>query len=88
MIKIDTGTDELLCSIADRVALISLNKPHKKNALGDILTPALRQTLRLHELDKITVAALPGAAAGAGLSIALACDLRVAFIQCVRDNGV
>ena len=134
MIKIDTGTDELLCSIADRVALITLNKPHKKNALGDILTPALRQTLltveadervgcvmitgagdafcsggdvggmgggdskprtrnesvsdlshkeetltlRLHELDKITLAALPGAAAGAGLSIALACDLRVA----------
>jgi enoyl-CoA hydratase/carnithine racemase len=134
MITIDTGTDELLCHIDDRVAVITLNKPHKKNALGDILTPALRNTLllveqddrvgcvmitgsgdafcsggdvsgmgaspgqprstqeriaeltlkqetltlRLYELDKITVAALPGAAAGAGLSIALACDLRVA----------
>ncbi len=134
MINIDTGTDELLCHIERRVGVITLNKPQKKNALGDILTPALRSTLvameqdervgcvmitgagdafcsggdvggmgggssaprskqdrieelvhkqvtltlRLHELDKLTIAALPGAAAGAGLSIALACDLRVA----------
>jgi len=139
MIEIDTGTEELLCTIEDRVASVTLNKPHKKNALGDILTPALRQTLaelendervgavmitgagdafcaggdvsgmgsgvkkdsteptpadrerieiliekqktltkRIHALNKITVAALPGAAAGAGLSIALACDLRIA----------
>ncbi len=134
MINIDTGTDELLCRIEDRVGVITLNKPDKKNALGDILTPALRRTLvtmeeddrvgcvmitgsgdafcsggdvsgmggggsipvskqdriaelthkqatltlRLHELSKVTIAALPGAAAGAGLSIALACDLRIA----------
>jgi enoyl-CoA hydratase/carnithine racemase len=136
MEKLDTGTDELLCEINERVAMVTLNKPHKKNALGDILTPALRailpelerrddvgcvmltgagnafcsggdvsgmgggngdgprpslqdridslthkqQTLTgcLYHLKKPTVAALPGAAAGAGLSIALACDLRVA----------
>ena len=132
--KIDTGTDELLCDINDRVALVTLNKPHKKNALGDILTPALRAVLpelearddvgcvmitgagnafcaggdvtemggsapaprpveeriaelvkkqkeltgRIYHLRKPTIAALPGAAAGAGLSIALSCDIRVA----------
>jgi 2-(1,2-epoxy-1,2-dihydrophenyl)acetyl-CoA isomerase len=32
----------------------------------------------LHEMPKPTIAALPGPAAGAGLSIALACDLRIA----------
>ena len=35
-------------------------------------------SLRLYEMSKPTLAALPGAAAGAGLSLALACDLRIA----------
>ena len=43
MIEIDTGTDELLCHIDQRVGIITLNNPTKKNALGDILTPALRR---------------------------------------------
>jgi 2-(1,2-epoxy-1,2-dihydrophenyl)acetyl-CoA isomerase len=32
----------------------------------------------LHEMPKPTLAVIPGAAAGAGLSVALACDLRIA----------
>ena len=33
----------------------------------------------LHEMPKPTLAVIPGAAAGAGLSLALACDLRIAL---------
>ena len=52
MIDIDTGTDEFLCRIEHRVGVITLNKPQKKNALGDILTPAFRQTLLVLEDDE------------------------------------
>jgi len=44
---IDTGTDELLCVIRDRVAIITLNRPAVRNALSDNLTPALRNMIKL-----------------------------------------
>ena len=142
MPAVDAGTDQLLADLSDGVATITFNRPHKRNALSDQLTPALREmllrfdedpavrvvvltgagtafcaggdvsgmgsgarsgraaptaprrsfqdgvrelqrkqetlTLRLFELSKPTIAALPGPAAGAGLSIALACDIRLA----------
>src|ERR1700760_2011869 len=45
-IKVDTGTDELLCVIRDRVAIITLNRPEVRNAMSDTLTPALRTMIR------------------------------------------
>ena len=35
-------------------------------------------SLKIHEMPNPTIAVLPGAAAGAGMSIALACDIRIA----------
>jgi 2-(1,2-epoxy-1,2-dihydrophenyl)acetyl-CoA isomerase len=133
---IDTGTTDLLAHVDDGVAVITMNRPERRNALSAAMLAALADTLaacetntevgavvltgagvafcaggdvkgmaeahdgpeaepidagihrqrlsqratagRLYEMPKPTIAALPGAAAGAGLSLALSCDLRIA----------
>jgi len=144
--SIDTGTNELLCEVQDRVAIITLNRPEARNALSDHLTPALRTMIRVCGEDpsigallitgagtafcsggdvkgmgantnpakaamssdervadlqerqrlltgalvavrKPTIAALPGAAAGAGLAIAMACDIRIAAESAFLTTG-
>ena len=50
-ITIDTGTDQLLCEIKDRVAIITLNRPEVRNALGDEITPALRRMIQERSED-------------------------------------
>lgn len=142
--QIDTGTDQLLCEVVERVAIITLNRPEARNALSDALTTAFRQQIAergrdgsvgallitgagtafcsggdvkgmggrrgsdgqtaderfqamrarhheiagaLHALRKPTIAVLPGAAAGAGLAIALACDVRIAARSAFVSTG-
>ena len=127
-------TNDLLESVKDGVAVLTLNRPDRLNALSGAMLDALLEALPrlagdaavgavvitgagrgfcaggdvkamaegrefaesgmeekthglrskmevsrfLHEMPKPTIAMVRGAAAGAGLSIALACDLRVA----------
>jgi enoyl-CoA hydratase/carnithine racemase len=142
---LETGTEELIATIEDGVAVLTLNRPNSRNALSDTLSPALRRifaalpgmpearcvvvtgagtafcaggdikgmggaartdaprtpeeavadlterqrtlTGALYALPQPTVAALPGPAAGAGLSIALACDLRIAAESAFITTG-
>ena len=145
MTDFDTGTDQLLATLDDRVATLTLNRPEARNALSPDLSAGLRnaiawaagsaevgavlltgagsafcsggdvkamgsrnqsgsepgleaqfQELRarhhgvagaLTAMRKPTIAALPGPAAGAGMAIALACDLRIAASSAFLTTG-
>ena len=61
VVSIDTGTDTLLCTIEQRVATITLNRPEARNALSDELTPALRtQLAAMGDDDRVGAIVLTG----------------------------
>ena len=144
--KIDTGTNDLLAHVDRGVAVITMNRPERRNALSQEMLSALGTVLalcetdsdvgavvltgagggfcaggdvkgmaennagrgprldldsrihaqrlsqratagRLHKMPKPTLASLPGPAAGAGLALALACDLRIAAENAVLTTA-
>lgn len=144
---IETGTSELLGEVDEGVAVLTMNRPERRNALSAAMLGALADALRacetdkdvacvvltgaggafcaggdvkgmaegkdsvsaepldldsrihrqrisqretsgrLHKMPKPTIAALPGAAAGAGFGLALACDLRLAAENAVMTTA-
>lgn len=82
-----TGAGGAFCAGGD---VKGMNESHKSGtpregaggaadeAIDDLRLRQREVSLALHEFPKPVVAALPGAAAGAGLSIALAADIRLA----------
>ena len=52
--------------------------PSLEDRVQDLRQRQAEVSAAIFEFPKVTIAALPGPAAGAGLSIALSCDLRVA----------
>ena len=148
--EIETGTEDLLAHVENRVATITMNRPARRNALSGAMLTALEAVLaevevardvgcivltgaggafcaggdvkgmadsgaggtsasaqslstdeqihrqrlsqrgtagRLYSMPKPTIASLPGAAAGAGLSLALACDLRIASENAIMTTA-
>src|SRR3712207_2044718 len=62
MRSIDTGTGELLAHVEDGVAVVTLNRPERRNALSRTLLEALARTLAVVEADdEVACVVLTGA---------------------------
>jgi 2-(1,2-epoxy-1,2-dihydrophenyl)acetyl-CoA isomerase len=75
-----TGTGPAFCAGGDVTALVPVEGagvPGRDELIARQQARQRSTTGRLHGCAKPTVAALPGAVAGAGIGLALACDLRV-----------
>lgn len=77
-----TGAGAAFCSGGDVKGFARRAGGEASSATFDQRVTDLRSRMEvsrwLHEMPKPTLAVIPGAAAGAGLSLAMACDLRIA----------
>lgn len=87
-----TGAGTAFCAGGDVKGMGSASNPARRDwtvqqRVADLQDRQRRLTGALVALRKPTVAALPGPAAGAGLAIALACDLRIAAQSAFISTG-
>ncbi|MEY2758593.1 MAG: enoyl-CoA hydratase [Pseudomonadota bacterium] len=77
-----TGAGGAFCAGGDVKGFASndggANHGRSPEQAAHLLRQSMEVSRWLHDMPKITIASIPGAAAGAGLSIALACDFRIA----------
>ncbi|MFT5530592.1 MAG: 2-(1,2-epoxy-1,2-dihydrophenyl)acetyl-CoA isomerase [Candidatus Poriferisodalaceae bacterium] len=79
-----TGAGGAFCAGGDVKGMNARNKgatpafASPEARIGDLRLRQGQVSAAIHEFPKVVVAAIPGAAAGAGLSIALACHVRIA----------
>ena len=73
-----TGAGRAFCAGGDVKRMA--DEPDERNAPDAVARLRARMEISrlLHEIPKVTIAMVNGAAAGAGLAMALACDLRIA----------
>ena len=74
-----TGEGRGFCSGGDVKAMNEARRSGQANALDDRIAPIRdKVVLAMRNTDKPVIAAVNGHAAGAGMNIALACDIRIA----------
>jgi enoyl-CoA hydratase/carnithine racemase len=71
-----TGEGEAFCAGADLKECTGFRRPDVADA-EDFTRATLEPVVALHQLPQLTIAAVNGAAVGAGFGLALACDLRI-----------
>ena len=87
-----TGAGNAFCAGGD---VKGMNAKNEGNGEEDTIDKAIHRQRdnqrgtsgKLYKMPKPTIASLPGAAAGAGLSYALSCDLRIMSSACIYDNS-